>query len=378
MVSVRVWVLVSTYVYICIVALGLQIGAQAIPWTPSEAEVEEAWRAFVVKYQKMPLGKVDLGIDATTNKVEKAERNDDSFKDKSLSGTYYESAEEAERRFQIFRENYRMIALHNRQRKSPTDLKLGVTPFADLTTEEYRQLIQVRAPVRTNSKESSSSRGKREDSLCKRALPPSVDYKDVIGPINEGSLASSGILVTTESIEDNYLLVHSKRISVSGQELIDCVVSPSGFPIDYFAWIIKNGGIDSEESYPYTGQVGPCKAQPASIIARLAGFIQSQIDNETELACALAFNSPVTVCVDSSHASFQFYSGGIYYEPACSSTMLDHCMLATGYGSIGGKEYWIVENEWGSDWGMDGYVWMARNRNNNCGIATEAVFPIVV
>jgi C1A family cysteine protease len=66
---------------------------------------------------------------------------------------------------------------------------------------------------------------------------------------------------------------------------------------------------------------------------------------------------------------------GVYYEPACSSTDLDHAVLAVGYGRQGGEDYWLVKNSWSTYWGDSGYVLMSQ-RGNNCGVATSATYVV--
>ncbi|GIY09391.1 cathepsin L [Caerostris darwini] len=144
-----------------------------------------------------------------------------------------------------------------------------------------------------------------------------------------------------------------------------------------FEYIKENRGIDTEASYPYIAQDGTCHFKKADVGATVTGYVDIPTGDEDALKKAVATVGPISVAIDASHDSFQTYQDGIYVEPECSPDQLDHGVLIVGYGSEDGSDYWLVKNSWGKTWGIKGYIKMARNKDNQCGIATQASYPLV-
>jgi len=145
--------------------------------------------------------------------------------------------------------------------------------------------------------------------------------------------------------------------------------------MDYgFQYIIDNKGIGSEAAYPYTAVDGTCNSAAVESVATVAGFKDIPSGDETSLLNAVGSVGPVSIAIEADQQAFQFYAGGVF-SAACG-TALDHGVLAVGYGTDAGQDYWIVKNSWGASWGESGYIRMIRNKNQ-CGLALSASYPTV-
>lgn len=120
--------------------------------------------------------------------------------------------------------------------------------------------------------------------------------------------------------------------------------------------MLSSGGLAASSQYgPYLGADGYCHYENATgghPTVSISGYANVTVGDVTALEEALATRGPIAISIDASKPTFSFYSHGVYSEPTCSTTDLDHTVLAVGYGtSSDGKPYVIVKNSWSTHWG---------------------------
>lgn len=288
----------------------------------------------------------------------------------------YLNNDEEHVRYTIWQDNMRRITEHNAHSKS---LVLAMNHFGDMTATEFGAKMNGLLPHK-------HSNGSTFLAPSHVQVPETVDWRTegYVTPVkNQGQCGSCWAFSTTGSLEGQHFRKTGKLVSLSEQNLVDCSTTygnngcQGGLMDNAFSYIKDNGGIDTESSYPYEGTNDKCRYKAKTSGAEDTGFVDVAEGDEDALKTALGTVGPVSVAIDASHFSFQFYKKGVYDEKNCSPTALDHGVLAVGYGTENGQDYWLVKNSWGPGWGLKGYIHMSRNKNNQCGIASKASYPLV-
>jgi len=303
---------------------------------------------------------------------------------KMAHGKTYEVAEEVHR-LAVYLENTAKVAKHNAANLGWT---MHLNQFADITEKEFGQRLGlIPKPARQTF---------GEPHIISGDAPTTMDWRDknvVTDVKNQGSCGSCWAFSAIVSIEGQQALRTNKLVSLSEQNLVDCVKNinlnntgaccdgcQGGLMDDAFEYIIskQSGGIDTEASYGYKGRNGDCAFSAANIGATIIGYKDITAGSEDALKDAVGTIGPISVGVDAS-LSWQLYGGGVMSPKpliGCSSnpSKIDHGVAVVGYGSDSGKDYWIVKNSWGGTWGEKGYIRLIQGKNA-CGLANTASYP---
>ncbi|CAN6177026.1 unnamed protein product [Urochloa humidicola] len=289
--------------------------------------------------------------------------------------------EEDRLRLEVFRANLRYIDAHNAEADAGLHtFRLGLTPFTDLTLDEFiaRALGFLRNATSFHVASTRYLPRAGDD------LPDAVDWRErgAVTPVkNQLRCGGCWAFSAVAAMEGVNKIATGNLVSLSEQELIDCDSKDSGCNGgdmgNAFQFVIDNGGIDTEADYPFIGVDGACDAiRENRKVVSIDSYEMVPRNNEKALQKAVA-NQPVSVAIDAAGPAFQHYTSGIF-NGVCG-LKLDHGVTAVGYGSEDGNDFWIVKNSWGPGWGEGGYIRMARNvflPMGKCGIAMDASYPV--
>jgi len=299
-------------------------------------------------------------------------------------GKSYSSDTEEHFRRKIFTHNKDKVERHNqRADKGKHTYYLAINRFADQLSTEVRGTMNG-----FKQREGNHSRvgAKFIPQTNIGSLPEEVDWRTLgaVTPVkDQGTCGSCYTFSATGSLEGRLARKTGKLISLSEQQILDCSeffgnAGCNGGQIDQsFQYVIENGGIDTEQSYLYEGEQDACRYQPEKSATTEVSFVDLRPGDELALKEAIATQGPVSIGIDASHESLHLYSHGIYREPHCDPGLLDHAVLVVGYGGKDQEKYWLVKNSWGPDWGDSGYIKIAREEDNMCGVASEASYPLI-
>jgi C1A family cysteine protease len=309
-------------------------------------------------------------------------------------GKTYATEEEKERRFEIYKHNLKRIEHHNGPedmlKASPTRVTLGMNQFGDLTPEEFsKQHMSCLQSKKVWGK--AANLGTLKYSGAK--LPDSIDWVQkgaVTNVKDQAQCGSCWSFSTTGALEGAWAVKTGKLVSLSEQQFVDCSKSNNGcnggLMDNAFEFAEKND-ICTEETYPYEAkQHKKCTTSGCKVglpKGGVVGFKDVEPDHDDSLEEALT-KGPVSVAIEADKEIFQFYKSGVLSKKC--GQKLDHGVLAVGYGTLNGVDYWKVKNSWGPNWGKDGYIFLRRGSGEQsdpetsggeCGILHQASFPVV-
>lgn len=375
-------------------------------------------------------------------------------------GKEYASVEEHLHRFEVWSKNRAFVNGHNAEEEMGFHTyRMKINHLGDMAAEEYRSQMLGFRHTGSPSMEAAPAASPGD-------APASWDWraKGIVNKVkDQAQCGSCWAFSATAAMEGAYNFKSKGTVdklcagntcgpnktpccSFSEQEVVDCTLNGAdtcnkgGDPADGVKEIAMKmkGEFNTEKEYPYTSgggtSTGKCRAKTAGVQTGITGLTTTKSGDENALKVA-ASQHVVSIGIDASQQSFQFYSSGVYVEPNCGNKpdQLDHGVAIVGYGTwtgpspgpspspgpgpqpgpadcmnnndaascaaeknchwckdvqfcmsfpcdqvsasnTTGQDYWIVRNSWGEVYGMDGYILMARNKDNQCGVATAPLY----
>ncbi|KTF88177.1 hypothetical protein cypCar_00031243, partial [Cyprinus carpio] len=178
---------------------------------------------------------------------------------KKTHNKFYSSKVEELGRRELWERNIQLITLHNLEASMGLhSYDLGMNHMGDMTTEEILQSFATTRVPPNYKRQTMNFVGSSG-----APVPDSLDWREkgyVSSVKMQGACGSCWAFSSVGALEGQLMKATGKLVDLSPQNLVDCSSSygnkgcNGGFMSSAFQYVIDNGGIDSESSYPYEGK----------------------------------------------------------------------------------------------------------------------------
>lgn len=315
---------------------------------------------------------------------------------------------------------------------------MGYNELSDLTDEQYRAFLTSRpdrdSPRRKQRKKEPNRRKKgrqvtisfeiddgsseSDDEEEDIEVPIELDWTTKDGgkymtPIkNQGTCGSCWAFAGVAAVESRYAIENNVQASpLSVEQVLSCsadldhirskfednMTSSSegcagGMPFLTYTYLqlAQPHGISCESAYPYvmaTNETHPqCSSSLTSQVAvawKSNGSAYKLVAASEKALLKAVTSGPVTANIDATGSGFRHYAGGIYDAKDCLSDgdEVNHAVVVVGFGETeAGEKFWVIRNTWGTMWGEDGYMRIARGSHvgsyGPCNLYVYADYPV--
>lgn len=269
--------------------------------------------------------------------------------------------EEAVLREQAFREAIKVIA----NTVIPAD-------FLELEQARLKAGLAVAVPAQAPKAgvaavlKTPDPNGKSFDWRTRQAVTPVRD---------QDNCGSCWCFAATAAAESSRLIQsggNAAALDMSEQYILDCGRT-GGCNGDWYqtAWkVMQQQGTTTEADVGY--QNGPipnrCPAhasllKPYKVVDYGLVSGTQKIPTNAELKAALCKYGPLAVAVDADQG-FPYYQSGVYKGRRNDNGSVNHAVVIVGWDDTRSGGAWLIKNSWHTDWGDNGYMWLAYNHNN--------------
>jgi len=185
-------------------------------------------------------------------------------------------------------------------------------------------------------------------------IPDQLDLRHTgfVGPVHNQGKCNACWAFTAAGSKEYHV---GKEVSV--QNILDCSPDTYGCSGGLMGHVFEYYD-HFPLKYEYHYKKGKC--MPHHTGAHVKNYIAMDVDIENSLPFMLQQWGPVAVGVD--FKQLQKYRGSVIKPGDCRKDP-HHAVLVVGYT----RDYWIVKNSLGTNWGDSGYAYLSRG-HNTCGI----------